>query len=151
MECEFSSRERSGEEDAELQCSTKKVKEDQPCDPQQATLVREISNAYAQVFKFQADEEKEPFSDEEVDNPPKGTMTIKLSKRTKMNIRAKWTHSLIVKVFGRSKPAGRLDSIDLEKEFYLIKFRLVEDYEKVLTGGPRFVGEHFLTIRAWEP
>ena len=28
---------------------------------------------------------------------------------------------------------------------------MVEDYEKVLKGGPWFVGEHFLTICAWEP
>ena len=35
MECEFASRERSGEEDAELQRSTKKVKEDQARGSQQ--------------------------------------------------------------------------------------------------------------------
>ncbi|KAL0001419.1 hypothetical protein SO802_015200 [Lithocarpus litseifolius] len=64
-------------------------------------LVGDIPGAYAQVFKFQADEEEEPLSDEEVDDPSKGTVTIKLSKRTKMNIRAKWAHSFIVKVFGR--------------------------------------------------
>lgn len=94
------------------------------------------------MFKFHANEEEEPFSDEEVDDPPEGTVAIKLSKRTKMNIRAKWAHSLIVKVFRRIvgfhflhsrimhlwKPAGRLDCIDLENDFYLIKFRLVEDF-----------------------
>ena len=117
------------------------------------------------MFKFHADKEEEPFSDEEVDDPTEGTVAIKLSKRTKMHIRAKWAYSLIVKVFGRIigfhflhsrvmhlwKPAGRLDCIDLENDFYLIKFGLVEDYEKVLKGGPWFIGEHYLTIRAWEP
>lgn len=110
-------------------------------------------------------EEEEPFSDEEVDDPLEGTVAIKLSKRTKINIRAKWVHSLIVKVFGQTvgfhflhskimhlwNQQGRLDCIDLENEFYLIKFRLAEDYEKVLKGGPSFVWEHYLTICAWEP
>ena len=27
----------------------------------------------------------------------------------------------------------------------------MEDFEKVLKGGPWFIGEHYLTIRAWEP
>ena len=116
-ECEFASRERFGEEEAELQCSTKKVKEDKTLDSSQANLdgcvgaggmlyykaklVGDIPDAYAQAFKFHADEEEEPFSDEEVDDPPEGIVAIKLSKRTKMHIRAKWAHSLIVKVFGR--------------------------------------------------
>ena len=181
MECDFEARARSGEEEAELQRSTKKVKEDLTSGPSQtsleqgrgasntmsfkAKLVGDIPGAFAQAFKFSADDDEEPFSDEEVDDPPEGTVAIQLSKRTKMNIRAKWAHSLIVKVFGRKvgfhflhsrimqlwKPAGRLDCIDLENDFYLCKFGLVEDFEKVLKGGPWFVGEHYLTIRAWEP
>ena len=111
------------------------------------------------------DEEEELFFDDEVDDPPEGTVAIELSKKTKINIRAKWNHSLIVKVFRRIvgfhflhsrimqlwKPAGRLDFIDLENDFYLMKFGLVEDFERVLKGGPWFMGEHYLTIRAWEP
>lgn len=116
MKCEFVSRERSSEEEAELQHSTKKVKKDQALDSAQdgrergagasgtssykAKLVGDIPGAYAQAFKFQMGEEEEPFSDEEVDEPVEGTVAIKLSKRTKINIRAKWVHSLIVKVFG---------------------------------------------------
>nr|XP_023908557.1 uncharacterized protein LOC112020226 [Quercus suber] len=181
MECEPTPRERTGEEDAELQRSTKKVKEDQHlgvsqggCDgggggtgalSYKAKLVGDISGDYAQAFNFLTDEVEELFSDEEMDDPPEGSVAIKLSKKTKINIRAKWNHSLIVKVFGRTvgfhflhsrimqlwKPAGRLDCIDLENDFYLIKFGLVEDFERVLKGGPWFVGEHYLTIRAWEP
>ena len=179
MECELTTHERTSEEDVELQRCTKKVKEDQPLDASQvgyeggggvigalsykAKLVGDIPGAYAQAFKFQVDEEEEPFFDEEVNDPLEGSVANKLSKRTKMNIRAKWTHSLIVKVFGRTvgfhflhsrimqlwKPAGRLDCIDLENDFYLIKFGLVEDFERVLKGGPWFIGEHFLTIHAW--
>ena len=46
---------------------------------------------------------------------------------------------------------GRLDCVDLGKDYFLIRFGLVEDYDNVIKGGPWFVGGHFLTIRAWEP
>ena len=49
------------------------------------------------------------------------------------------------------KPAGRLDCIDLGEDFFLLKFGLIEDYDTALKGGPWFIGEHYLTIRAWEP
>ena len=32
-----------------------------------------------------------------------------------------------------------------------MRFGLVEDYNNVLNGGPWFIGEHFLSIRRWEP
>ena len=55
------------------------------------------------------------------------------------------------KLMSMWKPIGRLDCVDLEKDFYLIRFGLVEDYDNVLKGGPWFVGGHFLNIRVWEP
>ena len=86
MECDFETCARSGEEEAELQRSTKKVKEDLHFGPSQtsleqgerasnsmsfkAKLVGDIPGAFAQAFKFYADNDEEPFSDEEVDDPP---------------------------------------------------------------------------------
>ncbi|XP_075652007.1 uncharacterized protein LOC142622427 [Castanea sativa] len=95
----------------------------------------------------------------------KGLLTVKLSPKVRKQIRSKWAHSLIVKVFGRSvgfhflrnrvmslwKPAGRLDCVDLGKDYFLMRFGLMEDYNNVLNGGPWFIGEHFLSIRRWEP
>ena len=92
-------------------------------------------------------------------------MTVNLTPEMRNSIRAKWAHALIVKVHGRAvgyqflhsklmslwKPAGRMECVDLEKDFYLIRFGLVEDYNYVLKGGPWFVGENFLNIRVWEP
>ena len=40
--------------------------------------------------------------------------------------------------------------MDLGRDFYLMRFGLVEDFENVIKGGPWFIGGHFLTIRAWE-
>lgn len=42
-----------------------------------------------------------------------------------------------------------MDCVDLEKEFFLIRFEMKEDYDRVLKG--RFIGEHFLSIKVWEP
>ena len=49
------------------------------------------------------------------------------------------------------KPFGRLEFVDLGKDFFLIRFGLAEDFNKVLRGGPWFIGEHYLTIRPWVP
>lgn len=49
------------------------------------------------------------------------------------------------------KSVGWLDYVSLGRDFFLMRFELVEDYENVIKGGPRFIGAHFLTIRAWEP
>ncbi|XP_075655267.1 uncharacterized protein LOC142625512 [Castanea sativa] len=49
------------------------------------------------------------------------------------------------------KPSGRMDCVNLEKGFFLIRFSLKEEYERVLKDGPWFVGGHDLSIRNWEP
>lgn len=179
MECDFSALEKSGEEVAELQISTKKVKEDHPfgsptanvdgqkSDPlsYKAKLVGELLGAYAQAFEAHFNSKKEAYSDDEVEDLLKGVVAIKLSREKTLHIKEMWAHSLIVKVQGRTvsfhfmysiimqlwKPVGRLDYIDLGNDFSFMKFELIEDYDKVLKGGPWFIGEHCLAIRAWEP
>ena len=61
----------------------------------------------------------------------KGLTTVKLTPETRNLTRAKWAHALIVKVDGRTvgyqflhsklmsmwKPTGRMDCVDLEKDF----------------------------------
>ena len=94
-----------------------------------------------------------------------GLLAVKLSPDRRKKIRSKWAHALIVKVFGRFggfhflrnrvmslwKLAGRLDCVYLGKDYFLMRFGLVEDYNNVLNGGPWFIREHFLSIRRWEP
>ena len=171
MECEFSERERSQEEDAELQRSTKKFKDSakafasEPPPSYKDKLVGEIPGAFVQSFKLDPGVKEIPGPDRVIGELGKGLMAVNLTPETRNLIRAKWAHALIVKVHGRSvgfqflhsklmsmwKPLGRLDCVDLEKDFYLIRFGLVEDYDNVLKGGPWFVGGHFLNIRVWEP
>ena len=95
----------------------------------------------------------------------KGLVAVKFSREFKQHIRSPWSKAIIVKVFGRMvgfsflhsrllsmwKPAGRLDCVGLGQGFFLVKLSLKEDYENILSKGPWFIGEHFLSIRPWEP
>lgn len=49
------------------------------------------------------------------------------------------------------KLVGKMDYMDLRKDNFLIRFKERDDFDKVLKGGPSFIGEHFLTIRVWKP
>ena len=57
---------------------------------------------------------------------------------------------LHAKLMGIWKPTGRIDMVDLGRDFFLLRFLLMEDLELVLKKGPWFIGEHFLSIRKWE-
>ena len=46
---------------------------------------------------------------------------------------------------------GKIDCVDLGKEFFLVRFSVKEDCEVVLRNGLWFIGENFLSIRPWEP
>ena len=167
MECKFT--EISSEKETELQRNTKKVKET-PFAPHVGSykdkLVGEILGAFLHAFAL----DKPTFSQDEIGEEEDdvqavvdGIANVLLSKDTKLRIRSKW--ALIVKVFGRTvgfhflhsrimslwKPGGRLDCVDLGHDFFLICFGLIEDFDKVLRGGPWFIGDHYLTIRPWEP
>ena len=90
---------------------------------------------------------------------------VELSKEMFSWIRAPWSKALIMRVYGRTmgfnyltfkinalwKPVANLDCVNLGKDFFLIRFSSSDDYDKVLRGGPWFVGEHFLAIKQWEP
>lgn len=58
---------------------------------------------------------------------------------------------LTSRISSLSKLCGRLDCVDLEKDFFLVLFSLKEDYERVMNDGLWFVGGHYLSIRKWEP
>ncbi|KAK9999329.1 hypothetical protein SO802_018932 [Lithocarpus litseifolius] len=127
-------------------------------------LMGEIPGAYSQSLAFSDQMEAESDSDEEFDDIREGLTKICLSKETKQRIRAPWAKALIVKVFGRTvgynflhakllslwKPTGRLDMVDLGRDFYLLRFAVRDDLEMVLMKGPWFISEQFLSIRRWE-
>ena len=165
---ERETQERSREEEAELKRSTKKVKDSHPSFGDGSfkdKLLGDLPGAYAQAFQFNPLKEDETFSDDEVDELSEGVAAVRFSGDDKARIRGRWAFTLIIKPFGRNvgfhflhnkilalwKPAGHLECIDLEFGFYLIRFGLAKDYDKVLREGPWFIGGQFLSIRAWKP
>lgn len=46
---------------------------------------------------------------------------------------------------------GRIDIVDLGKEFFLVRFYSKKDQDAVLDKGPWFIGENFPSICPWEP
>ena len=147
MDYEFS--EWSGEEEAELQRSTKRVKDsaDESCSKgdNEATrksykdkLVGEVPSAYAQLCVLNNCIDEEAESDNKMEELAKGVAVVKLSKDTKVRIRNQWRNALIVKVFGRTigyhflhrqvmslwKPHGKVDCVDLGKDYFLFWFSL---------------------------
>ncbi|XP_050264093.1 uncharacterized protein LOC126708343 [Quercus robur] len=127
-------------------------------------LVGDIPEAYPQAFAYLDHMDADSESDEETEELCDGMAEICLSKETKRRIRAPWAKALIVKVFGKTmgfnflhaklmglwKPAGRVDKVDLGRDFFFMRFSLIEDLELVLKKGPWFISEHFLSIRRWE-
>jgi len=157
-----------------LHCSVKKFKESngarsflQPRNlvSYKDSLVGDIPRANEQAFKFSKDWEEGYESEAEMEPLTEGMAEVKLSKETKARIRTPWSKALIVKVYGRSigfhyltfklnalwKSTAKMDCVTLGRSFFLIRFSSSDDFDKVLQGGPWFIGEYFLAIKPWEP
>nr|POE50378.1 hypothetical protein CFP56_65819 [Quercus suber] len=152
---------RSTEEDDALGRSVKRFKEGtgfrqsfQPRTPvsYKDTLLGDIPGVYEQAFKFDLVRDDDVESESELEPLTEGMADVKLSKETLMRIREPWSKALIVKVFGRTvgynyltfkinalwQPAAKLDCVHLGRDFYLIRFPCVDDYDKVLKVWVRF-------------
>ncbi|KAL0015066.1 hypothetical protein SO802_002135 [Lithocarpus litseifolius] len=128
-------------------------------------LIGEIPGAYVQAFDFSEYIEDEMEAEPVVETLREGFAAVKISKELKQHIRAPWSKALIIKVYGRTvgfnylsskilalwKPKGKIDCVDLGFDFFLVKFSMKDDHDLVLKKGPWFIGEHFLSIRPWEP
>nr|POF20891.1 uncharacterized protein CFP56_37509 [Quercus suber] len=155
----------SSEEQAELVRSNKKVKnvyhagfsdssDSRPSSPNQTQgmgsraisfkdkVVGEIPGVYSQAFNFGDLMEDDEEIEDELEALREGLVAVKFPRELKQKIRNPWAKALIVKV---------LDCVDLGFGFFLIRLSLKEDLEAVLQNGPWFIGEHFLSIRPWEP
>ena len=79
------------------------------------------------------------------------------------NLRAPWSKMLMAIVLGSKirydartqwipllwKPQGKLDIIDIGKHFFLFKFNLQSNLERIILGGPWFVFGHYLMLTPW--
>ena len=132
-------------------------------------LVGVIPGVYVKAFEFDnlMDEDEESDGDSEAGQGKhrEGWVSVQLTKETKQRLRGTWSKAIIVKLVGRTiglaymrtklnylwRPTGRMDCVDLGYGFFLVRFFSKEDLEAVLMRGPWFIGDHFLSIRPWEP
>lgn len=74
--------------------------------------------------------------------------------------RMPWKDAIFIKLLGKNigfltmrdrlrsvcKPVGGIDLVDIGHGFYLVKFDMEVDWEKVISGGPRMIFDHYLTV-----
>ncbi|KAL4301928.1 hypothetical protein GQ457_10G020040 [Hibiscus cannabinus] len=88
---------------------------------------------------------------------------IRFSDRVHCTIDSKLAHSVVIRLLGKSigykallnriellwKPLGEMRLIDLDNGYYLVRFGLEADYERVLTGGPWVIYGTYLIVQPW--
>ncbi|XP_057441890.1 uncharacterized protein LOC130733681 [Lotus japonicus] len=76
-----------------------------------------------------------------------------------------WTNALVVALLGKRlgyklmkakltslwKLSGDFDLIDVDNGFYMVKFDRDEDRDKVMSGGPWMIFDHYLAVATWSP
>ncbi|XP_057451938.1 uncharacterized protein LOC130743727 [Lotus japonicus] len=90
---------------------------------------------------------------------------IKITKRELKEACKPWRKAIIVKLLGKKlglsllrirlerlwQPMGDMEVIDLDNEFYIIRFSNAADYGHVFNGGPWVIMGHYLVIQQWKP
>ncbi|KAL4341260.1 hypothetical protein GQ457_08G016750 [Hibiscus cannabinus] len=88
---------------------------------------------------------------------------IQFSDNVHEAIDAKLANSVIVRLLGRSigyqtllnrihliwKPKGAMSLIDLDNNYFLVRFAVEEDFRNVLTNGPWTIFGSYLTVQPW--
>lgn len=89
---------------------------------------------------------------------------VKMSREEIREVRQPGVHSVIVKLLGRRlnmkflhqhllkmwNPAGEMDFIDLENDYYLVRFAEKSDATRILLGGPWMIMDHYLIVQRWK-
>ncbi|KAJ1408029.1 hypothetical protein SESBI_23885 [Sesbania bispinosa] len=91
--------------------------------------------------------------------------TVKVSKAELKYPCQPWRKAILVKLLGKRlgmkflrqrliklwQPEGGMDMIDLENDYFLIRFSNMADVSRVFEGGPWMILDHYLMIRKWHP
>ncbi|XP_057452894.1 uncharacterized protein LOC130744752 [Lotus japonicus] len=78
---------------------------------------------------------------------------------------APWREALVVCLLGKKlgfrtmklklasvwKTVGDFDILDVDNGFYMVKFDMKEDRERVINGGPWMIFDHYLAVSTWSP
>ncbi|KAJ1392760.1 hypothetical protein SESBI_35587 [Sesbania bispinosa] len=90
---------------------------------------------------------------------------VQISGEEYRNACKQWKKSVIIKVLGKRvgrgflysrlsklwNPRGDLELIDLENEYFLIRFSASEDYDMVFEDGPWMILGHYVVVQKWQP
>ncbi|XP_050217715.1 uncharacterized protein LOC126668568 [Mercurialis annua] len=114
------------------------------------------------------DEDFEAFTLEEKDiefGDSKGMPTINFSDRVHNLISQNMKLCIVVRLLGKNigyrtllsrilklwKPKSYPSLVDLDNNFFLVRFYSMEDYINALSGGPWVLFGHYLTVQPWSP
>ncbi|XP_052288754.1 uncharacterized protein LOC107176124 [Citrus sinensis] len=127
------------------------------------TLVGDSQYRVAGIGGSEADWE---FEEGDVIENHDGVMpSISFSARIQEKLIQPWKNSVVVKLLGRNigykalcarlanmwKPSMSYSVIDLENNYFLVRFRNVGDALDALTRGPWIILGHYLTVQQWTP
>ncbi|GAV91091.1 DUF4283 domain-containing protein [Cephalotus follicularis] len=90
---------------------------------------------------------------------------VLITRQQKKELRGPWRKTLIVKLQGKTigqdlltglmkkvwRTMGDFEVLELGNGFSLVKFESLEDCSNVLTGGPRMIFNHYLTVQRGRP
>ncbi|KAJ4834778.1 hypothetical protein Tsubulata_002174 [Turnera subulata] len=91
--------------------------------------------------------------------------SFKFSDKFKSHIACPWVFSVFMKALGQRfsyrvicskvaflwKPQGGFQVLDLDSDYFLVRFERKEDYYQVLAEGPSVIQGTYLTVRSWVP
>lgn len=89
---------------------------------------------------------------------------INITYEERLNLYRPWRKAVIIKLLGRRTEyrflygrlaklwnlGGNFELIDLQNEFFVVRFAEMTDYEKVMYNGPWTILGHYLTIQRWK-
>ncbi|XP_015380884.1 uncharacterized protein LOC107174472 [Citrus sinensis] len=111
-------------------------------------------------------EEELEFDPEDVVISERGSIpSISFSEKIQAQLRKPWRNTVVVKLLGRTlgyralcnklnevwKTTQGFSVIDLENDFFLVKFKTEGDAHYALTQGPWTILGHYLTVQQWNP
>ncbi|KAB2620717.1 hypothetical protein D8674_037697 [Pyrus ussuriensis x Pyrus communis] len=79
---------------------------------------------------------------------------IKFTDSVKSRLLRPWRNAIIIKIMGKSHTHNfilgrRFSLIDLENNFFIVKFGLESDMKNVLCGGPWIIAGQYLVMQKW--
>ncbi|KAI5333294.1 hypothetical protein L3X38_023425 [Prunus dulcis] len=110
-------------------------------------------------------EDKFEICDDDVVIKPGDIPSIEFSERVKDFLYRPWRTTVIIKLMGRPLSytflrdrllqrwglKGPMSLIDLENNYFIVKFLIKEDKRYVLTGGPWQIAGQYIVTQSWKP